>query len=90
MKRISIDFSDVKTQKDAVLWHLGNHGTITSWEAIKEYGVTRLAAIIFNLKEEGYGIASIPENKKNRFGRTVVISKYKYVEPIGEQQKLIF
>lgn len=38
-----------KTQQ--VLRHLQTKGTITSWEAITEYRATRLASIIFNLRE---------------------------------------
>lgn len=34
----------------AVLKHLEDFGSITSWEAIKEYGATRLSAIIYNLR----------------------------------------
>ena len=41
-----------KTQK--VLNHLRINGSITSWEAIQEYGVTRLSATIFNLRKKGY------------------------------------
>lgn len=34
----------------AVMLHLQEYGSITSWEAIKEYGATRLSAIIYNLR----------------------------------------
>lgn len=34
----------------AVMLHLQQYGSITSWEAIKEYGATRLSAIIYNLR----------------------------------------
>lgn len=34
----------------AIMLHLQNIGSITSWEAIKEYGATRLSAIIYNLR----------------------------------------
>ena len=34
----------------AVMLHLQEHGKINSWEAIKEYGATRLSAIIYNLR----------------------------------------
>lgn len=36
----------------AVMMHLQEQGSITSWEAIKEYGATRLSAIIFNLRHK--------------------------------------
>ena len=40
------------TKTKAVLKHLEEFGSITSWEAIKEYGATRLSAIIFNLRHK--------------------------------------
>ena len=39
----------------AIQLHLIEKGTITSWEAIKEYGATRLSAIIYNLRNKYYG-----------------------------------
>ena len=36
----------------AVLLHLQEFGSINTWEAIKEYGATRLSAIIFNLRHK--------------------------------------
>jgi hypothetical protein len=47
----------MKTQKQEVLAYLKKHKNITSWEAIQEFHITRLAAVIFALKEEGYLIA---------------------------------
>lgn len=35
----------------AIREHLLQKGSITSWEAIKEYGATRLSSIIFNLRK---------------------------------------
>lgn len=35
----------------AVLKHLQEHGSITSWEAIQLFKATRLSAIIFNLNK---------------------------------------
>jgi hypothetical protein len=81
MKKIDIKHNEVKTQHDAVKWHLKENKTITSWEAIKHYGATRLSAIIFNLRDEGFEIESIPQKVTNRFGRTTTIAKYKYHEP---------
>ncbi len=81
MKRITIKTEEVKSQADAILWHLKKYGSITSYEAIKEYGATRLSAIIFNHRKEGYDIDSIPLTKKTRFGRNTTIAKYTYVDP---------
>ena len=49
-----------KNQKEAVLYHLKQFQTITSLEAIKEYGATRLSGIIFQLRKDGYNIQSLP------------------------------
>lgn len=78
-----INVSTIKTQKDAVMWHLQKYGSITSWEAIKEYGATRLSGIIFNLRKEGYAIISEDKTFVNRFGKSTTIAKYKYLNPVG-------
>lgn len=38
--------------KDRILRHLLEIGSITSWEAIKEYGCTRLSEYIRQIREE--------------------------------------
>lgn len=52
-----------KTKTGQVLAHLQGQGSITSWEAIQNYRATRLSAIIFNLRDEGYKIESKNESK---------------------------
>ena len=84
MKTIKITSGEVKSQSDAVLWHLKTYGSITSYEAIKEYGATRLSSIIFNHRKEGYDIDSMPLTKKTRFGRNTTIAKYIYTAPPQE------
>ncbi len=91
MKTIQITKEQIKTGKDAIKWHLKNYGHITSLEAIREYGVTRLASIIWYLKEEGYNIHSEDIKKTTRFGRTTTIAKYLYFKPKPQyEQKLIW
>lgn len=55
-----------KTQK--VIEHLLKKGSITSWDAIKLYGATRLSAIIFNLRDRGYMIDSVYLDDVDRNG----------------------
>tara|TARA_Y100001978_G_C23304211_1_gene250803 strand:+ start:169 stop:465 length:297 start_codon:yes stop_codon:yes gene_type:complete len=81
-KKITISKDDVKTQKDMVLWHLKSFKTLTSYQAFKEYGITRLSAIIFNIRKEGYSIVSNTESIKNRFNRTVDFAIYTYTPPV--------
>lgn len=83
----TIQEHQVKNQTDAVLWHLQTKGNITSWEAIKEYGATRLSAIIFNLRQRGHWIDSIPQSVTNRWGKHTKIANYHYSN-VANQTKL--
>lgn len=66
------------TQKDMILKHLKDVGDITSWEAIKEYGATRLSAIIYTLKHEGHKFDEKWISSVNRYGDPVSFKKYIY------------
>ena len=45
------------TMKERILRHLEDYGSITTWEAIKEYGCTRLGHYIYLLRrKENYNI----------------------------------
>ena len=89
MKKINITKDQVKTQREAIMWHLKTYGKITSWEAIKEYGATRLSDIIFRLKNEGYNIRTNLIKKENRFGNITTIAKYEYSMPTYYEQQTI-
>ncbi len=65
------------THKERILTHLQDFGSITSWEAIKEYGCTRLSAYIYLLRKEGYIIENEMVTSKNRYGDEVHYAKYK-------------
>ena len=54
----------METQDLIVLNHLKQHRSITSWEAIQKYRITRLSARIFNLRDKGYDIISIYETNE--------------------------
>lgn len=68
------------TQKDMVLKFMIENGYITSLQAIYQFGATRLADIIFKLRNEGYEINSQYLTKKGRYGNTVTFCKYTLVE----------
>lgn len=61
----------------AILKHLEENGSITSWEAIKEYGATRLSAIIYNLRNI-YDLNIITETVSfvDRYGTPSDYAKY--------------
>lgn len=59
-----------------VLEYLKSHKRgITSMQAFQLFGVTRISAIIFNLRKE-YEIKSIRCEGKNRYGSTVYFDRY--------------
>lgn len=61
----------------AVMLHLEEKGNITSWEAIKEYGATRLSAIIYNLRHVyGMNIENKIEIFKDRYGNMCHYVRY--------------
>ena len=45
-----------KTHAKQVLEYMKEHGSITSLEAIRAFGCTRLSGRIFDLKRRGYNI----------------------------------
>lgn len=59
-----------------VIRHLQDHGSITSWEAMQEYGIMRLASRISELKAQGYPIKTEWVTDKNRYGEKVRYVKY--------------
>lgn len=69
------------TLKRAVLRHLKEYKSITSFEAFTEYGVTRLSAIIFELRKTNI-ITDEWIERTNRFGENVRFKKYIYVKEI--------
>lgn len=64
------------SQRERVLRHLKDYGAITSMEAFSDYGITRLSAIIFTLRGEGYDIKSNMIHAKNRYGEMTHYAKY--------------
>ena len=75
-KKNSKDCPKRKTQRERVLEYIKRFGSITSLQAYKDLGVTRLSAVIFELKASGYNITSSTISSKNRYGELCHYSKY--------------
>lgn len=59
------------------IWqHLEKTGSITSWEAIKEFGCTRLSQYILLLRKRGLKVTDVWEHTQNRYGQRVKYKKY--------------
>lgn len=67
-------------QTERVLRHLRDHGSLTSLEAVTEYGILRLAARISDLKKQGYKITSSFETGKNRYQEPVSYAVYRLAQ----------
>ena len=68
------------TQNDRILRHLKDFGSISSLEAITEYGILRLASRINDLKRMGYTIVSETKTGKNRYGEPTHYSVYRLAD----------
>lgn len=60
------------TQKDAVKEWFETHKEITAIDAIYKLGITRLSAVIFELRKEGLEIESDRKMVETRYGKTEV------------------
>ena len=67
------------TLKEATLNRL-KVKALSPMEAFEELGVTRLAAVVFDLRREGHNIVSIQKEWTNRHGRKVYFTEYKLEE----------
>lgn len=63
------------SQKEMILKHLEDFGSITTWEAYKDYGITRLSDRIFTLRKV-YVITDEWEYGTNRYGKSIKWKKY--------------
>ena len=70
----------------AVMMHLLENGKINSWEAIKEYGATRLSAIIYNLRHK-YEMNIINEREyfTDRYGSKAFYDNYILLKKESEE-----
>ena len=65
------------TQCQRIIRHLEDFGSITSLEAVTEYGIMRLASRINDLKGMGYPILSERATGKNRYEEPTSYSVYR-------------
>lgn len=65
------------THADRVEQYLKDKGSITSWEAIQQFGITRLSAVIYDLRyKRNLNISTRFETIKNRYGDPVSFARY--------------
>lgn len=64
------------TQKELILKYISDFGSITSFQAYADLGITQLATRIKELKAKGYNFETVPESNTNRYGKPVHYVRY--------------
>lgn len=60
----------MNSQCERLLEYLNDYGEISTYEAFKTLGITRLSGRIYDLKQSGHEIESVMMYGKDRFGNT--------------------
>lgn len=68
------------TQCQRILRHLKDYGEISSLDAMREYGILRLASRIHDLRKMGIAITSTTVAKKNRYDEITHFKVYRLDE----------
>lgn len=77
------------TQRDRVINYIREFGSIPSWEAYKDLGITQLATRIKELKEQGYEFKTEWESSTNRFGEKTDYKRYYLVDMVADNMQHI-
>lgn len=77
------------TQKQRVIDYIQEFGSISSWEAYADLGITQLGARIDQLKKDGYEFETEWESKKNRYGDNTTYKRYRIAEMVEENMNHI-
>ena len=72
------------TQKDRIINYIRQFGSISSWEAYSDLGITQLGARIDQLKKEGFEFRTEWESNTNRFGEKTEYKRYYLADIIAE------
>ena len=65
------------SQNKLILKHLEEGRSISPLEALQEYGCSRLASRINDLKNQGHDIVNVPKKVETRLsGKSVIVAEY--------------
>ncbi len=73
-----------RSQVSEIIKLLRKQKSITSYEAIKKFGATRLSGIIFKLRQMGFEIETEMVQGKNRYGNISNYAVYHLKKDIEE------
>lgn len=64
------------TQRSMIVAYMKEHGSITTYEAFEQLGITKLTTRISELRAGGFKIRQRTEAGLNRFGKAVSWNRY--------------
>lgn len=67
---------EAMTQNEILIDHMKNKGAITAAEAMRRYGIGRLAARIADIKEKGVPVITEMVTGKTRLGKKMRYARY--------------
>lgn len=67
-----------------ILAHMLKHKSITSMQAFELFGVTRLSARIYDLREQGHKTGMVWDESVNRYGHPCRYGRYFIEKTKGE------
>ena len=70
----------IKGHKARLINYLKENGKITTLEAIRELGNTRLSEYIRQLREDGYVIQNVHKKGTNRYGEKVPYDEFVLID----------
>jgi hypothetical protein len=65
-----------ETQHDRVLQYMKDFGSITTLDAFRDLGITKLTTRISEMRRMGIAIEGTPETVENRYGDKCHINRY--------------
>lgn len=77
------------SQKQRIINYIRQFGSISSWEAYSDLGITQLGARIDQLKKEGYEFKSKWVSNTNRFGEKTDYKRYYLADIIAKNMEHI-
>ena len=74
-------------QCEKIVFYIQMFGSISSFEAFRDLGITRLSARIYELRNAGYHFDEEFETSKNRFGESVSYKRYRFQKETSGAKK---
>lgn len=76
-------------QKQRIINYIREFGSISSWDAYSDLGITQLGARIDQLKKDGYIFKTKWEHKKNRYNEDISFKRYYLEDMINDNMQHI-